>query len=112
MEMFERRPVQPQQLHQVAAHTIGRKVDDDTLRTGLANVGQAHKQALSLKVFGTPTLVAGTGATYLKLAEQPTADRARARAVYEAVRTVLNETPEVAEMKRPGGEAAPAGRGR
>ncbi len=51
-------------------------------------------------MFGTPTLVSGGASAYLKLAEQPTP--ARTRRVYDAVMAVLTDTPEVAEIKRPG----------
>lgn len=100
MEMFERGRVEGQQLRELAARVVGRDLDDEAVRAALRSVGQSHEQALSLKVFGTPTLVSGGASTYLKLTEQPTP--ARTRRVYDAVMAVLTDTPEVAEIKRPG----------
>lgn len=98
--MFERGRVEGQQLRELAARVVGRDLDDEAVRAALRSVGQSHEQALSLKVFGTPTLVNGGASTYLKLTEQPTP--ARTRRVYDAVMAVLTDTPEVAEIKRPG----------
>ncbi len=100
MEMFDRGRVEGQQLRELAARVVGRYLDDEAVRAALRSVGQSHEQALSLKVFGTPTLVSGGASTYLKLTEQPTP--ARTRRVYDAVMAVLTDTPEVAEIKRPG----------
>ena len=99
MELFERGRVDAQQLRRVAAGVGGRDLDDQSVGHGLRAVGQSHQHALSLQVFGTPTFVGERGSAYLKLAEEPT--RARARAVHDAVLAVVNDTPEVAEIKRP-----------
>ena len=100
MELFEQGRVDGQQLREKAAGAAGAGLDDGAVRTALRSVGQWHEQALSLQVFGTPTLVTRGARAYLKLAEQPAPERARA--VYDAVLAVLNDTPEVAEIKRPG----------
>jgi hypothetical protein len=73
---------------------------DDAVREGLARVAASHQDAVALGVFGTPTLVDGAASAYLKLAEQPAPDRAQP--VLDAVLTVLQDTPEVQEIKRPG----------
>jgi hypothetical protein len=99
MEMFERGRVEGQQLRELAARVVGRDLDDEAVRAALRSVGQSHEQALSLKAFGTPTLVSGAS-TYLKLTAQPTP--ARTRRVYDAVMAVLTDNPEIAEIKRPG----------
>jgi hypothetical protein len=100
MELFERGTVEGQQLRELAARVLGRELDDEVMRAALRSVGQSHEQALSLKVFGTPTLVSGGASTYLKLTEQPTP--ARTRPVYDALMAVLTDTPEIGEIKRPG----------
>ena len=100
MEWFEQRRVQGQQLRELAGRVLSRDLEDEVVQHGLPRVGQSHQQALSLKVFGAPTFVTDGGSAYLKLAEQPTPDRVRA--VYDAVVVVLDQTPEVAEIKRPG----------
>jgi hypothetical protein len=91
MEMFDRGRVEGQQLRQLAARVAGRDLDEEAVRAALRSVGQSHEQALSLQVFGTPTLVSGGASTYLKLTEQPTP--ARARRVYDVVMAVLTDTP-------------------
>ena len=100
VEAFDAGRVDAPSLRALAAHAAGHDLDDEALRNGLRSVGQSHEQALSLKVFGTPTLVDGGASAYLKLADQPTP--ARARAVYNAVLAVVTDTAEVAEIKRLG----------
>jgi hypothetical protein len=100
IDLFESGPVDAHTLRQLAARVTGRDLDEETTRAGLAGVAQAHGVALSLGVFGTPTFVGSTGAAYVKLDQQP--NTARARAVHQAVVAVLDDTPEVAEIKRPG----------
>ena len=78
----------------------GQDLDGGALHEGLARVARSHREAVDLQVFGTPTLVEEGARTYLKLAEQPVPERARA--VHDAVLAVLSGAPEVAEIKRPG----------
>ena len=100
MQMFEGGRVGHRELRELAARILGKTLDDRSVGEGLRSVGESHQHALSLQVFGTPTFVGGNGSAYLKLTDQPTP--ARARAVYDAVLAVVNHTPEVAEIKRPG----------
>lgn len=99
VDLFENGPVDVQALHQHAAAAVGSELDDEQVRGGLAEVARSHRDALALAVFGTPTLVDGDAAAYLKLAAQPSPERVRA--VFSAVDAVLHGTPEVAEIKRP-----------
>ena len=99
MELFEDGHVDAQALRELASSAAGRQLEEQEVGDGLRRVGQSHQHAVSLHVFGAPTLVSDGGSAYLKLAEQP--EPARAHAVYEAVLAVLQGTPEVAEIKRP-----------
>ena len=69
------------------------------MRNGLAAVSASHQHAVTLNVFGTPTLIDGEHRAYLKLAEMPAPERARS--VFDVLATVLVATPEIAEIKRP-----------
>lgn len=100
VDLFEAGTVDTDALRQLAAAVTGRNLDEQAVHAGLAGVRQAHELALSLGVFGTPTFVASSGAAYLKLVRQP--HTTRARAVHQAMVAVLNDTPEIAEIKRPG----------
>ena len=91
--------VDGQALRGLAADAVGQDFDVDVLRDALARVGRSHQDAVALGMFGTPTLIDGDATAYLKLAEQPTRDRARA--VLDTVLGVLTGAPEVAEIKRP-----------
>ncbi len=99
MDMFENGQVDIHALHQHATAAVGSELDDEQVRRGLAGVARSHRDALALAVFGTPTLVDGDAAAYLKLAAQPSPERVRA--VFSAVDAVLHGAPEVAEIKRP-----------
>ncbi len=99
MELFEDGQVDADALHQHAAAAVGTALNDEQVRDGLADVARWHQHALTLSVFGTPTLIDNAAAAYLKLAEQPAPERVRA--VFDAVDVVLRGTPEIAEIKRP-----------
>jgi hypothetical protein len=100
MEMFEAGRVDADDLRRLADTATGGALDDEQLHRGLGAVAESHRHAAALGVFGTPTLVDGDARAYLKLAEQPAPQRARA--VFSSVTAVLHDTPEVAEIKRPG----------
>ena len=100
MDMFEQGRVGPAALRELAERTVGRAVDEQQVRDGLATVADSHQHAVTLNVFGTPTLIDGEHCAYLKLAELPAPERARS--VFDVLATVLLATPEIAEIKRPG----------
>ena len=100
VDAFDAVRVDADALRALAAHAAGNDLDDQALRDGLARVATSHQGAVALAVFGTPTFVDGDARAYLKLSEQPAADRARP--VLDAFLTALRATPEIAEIKRPG----------
>ena len=100
IDAFDAGRVDGPALRRLAEDAAGQSLDDERLREGLSCVARSHRDAVALRVFGTPTLVEGDACAYLKLAEQPSSDRARA--VHDTVLTVLSGAPEVAEIKRPG----------
>lgn len=99
MALFEQGRVDGAALRSLAADRGGVDPDRAALQDGLAAVGAAHREGLARGVFGTPTLLDGAGAAYLKLAEEPAPERAQA--VYDAVLAVVRGAPEVQEIKRP-----------
>ena len=60
--------------------------------------GRCPQQALTLAVFGTPTLIDEDTAGYLKLTAEPSAERVRE--VFDAVTTLICDTPGVSEIRR------------
>lgn len=99
MEAFEQGRVDQTALAELAAQAAGHALDDQQLRDGLAAVAASHQHALTLDVFGTPTLVDREHRAYLKLAQMPSQERTRS--VFDALTAVLMATPEIAEIKRP-----------
>lgn len=99
MQLFEDGQVDGRALRGLASSVGGRDLGESIVDDGLRRVGQSHRDAVAMGVFGAPTFISDSGSAYLKLSEQPAPDRARA--VYEATMAVLRRTPEVAEIKRP-----------
>lgn len=99
VDMFEQGRVEPAALRELAERNVGRALDQQQVRAGLAAVAASHQHAVTLNVFGTPTLIDGEHRAYLKLSLLPSPDRARS--VYDVLATLLIATPEIAEIKRP-----------
>lgn len=97
---FGGRRVTPEELRAMAQHA-GAQVDEPSLREGLARVAAAHQAARARGVFGTPTI--GTTQEqlgYVKLTSVPAEHGARER-VLETALTLINDIPELVEIKRP-----------
>jgi 2-hydroxychromene-2-carboxylate isomerase len=97
---FGERRVRPNELRAMA-QAAGGRVDERSLREGLAQVAAAHEAARAVGVFGTPTV--GTTEEqlgFVKLTGVPADAGARER-LLETALTVINDIPELAEVKRP-----------
>jgi hypothetical protein len=97
---FGERRVAPEELY-AAAKTAGAQPDEHVVRTQLRAVAAAHELGRAAGVFGTPTVVTDDGRLgYLKLTDLPAAVQARRR-LLDAALAVINDFPELAEIKRP-----------
>jgi hypothetical protein len=97
---FGERRVTPDELRAMA-QAAGGRVDEPSVREGLARVAAAHQAARAVGVFGTPTVgTAGEQLGFVKLTGVPTDAGARERLLDTAL-TVLDEVPELGEIKRP-----------
>ncbi len=97
---FGERRVTPDELRAMA-QAAGGHVDEPSLREGLAQVAAAHGAARAAGVFGTPTVgTAEEHLGYVKLTGVP-ADAGVRERLLETALTVINDIPELAEIKRP-----------
>jgi hypothetical protein len=97
---FGERRVAPDELRAMA-QAAGGRVDEPSVREGLARVAAAHQAARAAGVFGTPTVgTAGERLGFVKLTGVPADAGARGR-LLETALTVISDVPELAEVKRP-----------
>jgi hypothetical protein len=97
---FGERHLTPEELRAMAQHA-GAQVDDASLQKGLARVAAAHRAARAGGVFGTPTVrTTQEQLGFVKLTSVPAEPAARQR-ILETTLIVINDIPELAEIKRP-----------
>jgi hypothetical protein len=97
---FGERHVSPQELRAMAQHA-GAQVDEPSLQKGLARVAASHQAARAGGVFGTPTVrTTQERMGFVKLTSVPAEPAAREQ-VLETALTLINDIPELAEIKRP-----------
>ena len=76
----------------------GMHADDDQLRDGLELVGQSHGSAVARGVFGSSTIVFGSGrGSFVRLAGIPSSDLAGD--ILAALRTIAEEAPELDHLE-------------
>jgi hypothetical protein len=97
---FGERHVTPEELQAMAQHA-GAPVDEASLQQGLTRVAASHQVAHAAGVFGTPTVrTTQEQLGYVKLTSMPAESGAREH-VLETALTLIDDIPELAEIKRP-----------
>lgn len=97
---FAQRRVRPDDLRALA-EAAAAATDEAALREGLSRAAAGHEEAQAVGVFGTLTVAtADDRLAYLKVTDVP-ADTDACRRIMDAALTVINDVPELGEMKRP-----------
>jgi hypothetical protein len=97
---FGERHVTLEELQAMAQHA-GAPIDEASLQQGLTRVAASHQVAHAAGVFGTPTVrTTQKQLGYVKLTSLPAESGTREH-VLETALTLINDIPELAEIKRP-----------
>lgn len=83
------------------AQAAGGPTDESSVRDALSRAAAGHQAARAAGVFGAPTVATSADRLgYLKLTDVPADTDARHR-LLDAALTMINDVPELAEVKRP-----------